>query len=65
MNKKTYIKPNIKTSEISIEPLLAASLGLSDSLPSDDNENNQFSKKNKNTSLWDEAWENPEDEEEQ
>ncbi len=63
MNKKTYIKPNIKTSEISIEPLLAASLGLSDSLPSDDNENNQFSKKNKNTSLWDETWENPEEEE--
>lgn len=50
---KEYIKPNIKVCEVSIESLLTGSLGASDSLPSEDSFENQFSKKKGSTSLWD------------
>lgn len=51
---KEYIKPNIKVCEVSVESLLAGSLGATDSLPTyDDTYNNQFSKKHGATSLWD------------
>ena len=50
---KEYIKPNIKSFDACCESLLAGSLGLVDSLPSYDNEENQFSKEHGSTSLWD------------
>lgn len=50
---KEYIKPNIKVCEVSVESLLAGSLGANDSLPSDNPFENQFSKKHGTTSLWD------------
>ena len=51
---KEYIKPNIKVCEVSVESLLAGSLGATDSLPSGSNPfENQFSKKKGSTSLWD------------
>lgn len=50
---KEYIKPNIKVCEVSVESLLAGSLGATESLPSDNPDENQFSKKKGPTSLWD------------
>lgn len=61
---KEYIKPNIKSCEVSGESLLAGgSLGATDSLPSGNNPSeNQFSKKHGTTSLWD--YDDEEEEEE-
>lgn len=50
---KEYIKPNIKSCEVSGESLLAGSLDKYDNLPTSDDSNNQFSKKHGTTSLWD------------
>lgn len=51
---KEYIKPNIKVCEVSVESLLAGSLGANGRRPFDDNpDENQFSKKHGTTSLWD------------
>lgn len=50
---KEYIKPNIKVCEVNGETLLAGSFGKYDKLPSNDDSNNQFSKKHGTTSLWD------------
>ena len=59
---KEYIKPNIKSCEVSGESLLA-SLSATDSLPSGYNPTeNQFSKKHGTTSLWD--YDDEEEEEE-
>lgn len=49
---KEYIKPNIKSCEVNGETLLAGSLKYG-KLPSNDDPNNQFSKKHGTTSLWD------------
>lgn len=49
---KEYIKPNIKSFEVNGETLLAGSFKY-DKLPSNDDPNNQFSKKHGTTSLWD------------
>ena len=59
---KEYIKPNIKSCEVSGESLLAESLGASDRLPYDNRAENQFSKKHGTTSLWD--YDDEEEEEE-
>lgn len=50
---KKYIKPNIKVCEVSVESLLTGSLGASDSLPVENPDENQFSKKKGPISLWD------------
>lgn len=63
---KEYIKPNIKSCEVSGESLLAGSIGVVDSLPSGNPSNpsdNQFSKKHGTTSLWD--YDDGEEEEEE
>lgn len=59
---KEYIKPNIKVCEVSSESLLAGSLDAYGSTPSDDTNENQFSKKKGPISLWD--YEDGEEEEE-
>lgn len=58
---KEYIKPNIKSCEVSGESLLT-SLSATDRLPSDNPTDNQFSKKHGTTSLWD--YDDEEEEEE-
>lgn len=58
---KEYIKPNIKSCEVSGESLLT-SLSTTDRLPSDNPADNQFSKKHGTTSLWD--YDDEEEEEE-
>lgn len=59
---KEYIKPNIKSCEVSGDSLLAGSFGKYDTLPKSDDPNNQFSKKHGTTSLWD--YDDEEEEEE-
>lgn len=58
---KEYIKPNIKSCEVSGESLLT-SLSATDRLPNDNPTDNQFSKKHGITSLWD--YDDEEEEEE-
>lgn len=59
---KEYIKPNIKSCEVSGDSLLT-SLSASDRLPGGNNPTeNQFSKKHGTTSLWD--YDDEEEEEE-
>lgn len=61
---KEYIKPNIKSCEVSGESLLAGSFGdVSNRTPGHDDSNNQFSKKHGTTSLWD--YDDGEEEEEE
>lgn len=62
---KEYIKPNIKSCEVSGDSLLAGSLGITYDRPGNEKsfENeNQFSKKHGTTSLWD--YDDEEEEEE-
>lgn len=58
---KEYIKPNIKSCEVSGDSLLA-SLSAVGRKPGDDSFENQFSKKQGSTSLWD--YDDEEEEEE-
>ena len=62
---KEYIKPNIKSCEVSGDSLLAGSFGgVSNTTPRHDNPTeNQFSKKHGTTSLWD--YDDGEEEEEE
>lgn len=62
MKKKIYSKPCIKATSVETESLLAGSLGPNEKKPLNDNENNQFAKKH-GTSLWDETWDDEEDDE--
>lgn len=60
---KEYIKPNIKSCEVSGESLLAGSIGKYDVFITNDDPNNQFSKKHGTSSLWD--YDDEEEEEEE
>lgn len=60
---KEYIKPNIKSCEVSGESLLAGSLGATGREPGNDSFDNQYSKKHGTTSLWD--YDDGEEEEEE
>lgn len=63
MKKKIYTRPCIKVATVDMESLLA-SMSSNDKLPGKDSDNNQFSKNHKpGTSLWDETWDNDDDDE--
>lgn len=62
MKKKIYTRPCIKVATVDMESLLAGSFGSHESKPSKDNDGNQFAKKH-GTSLWDETWDDDEDDE--
>lgn len=53
MEKKVYIKPSIKVSAIEAETLMAGSVTtITQKTPDNDTDENQFSKKNTFSSVW-------------
>lgn len=63
MDKRSYIKPSSTVNNICMESLLAGSFPTSDSLPTKDDESNQFSKNHKPGSLWDSSCDDDNDNE--